>query len=453
MRESDGETSDAPSTPDTPPAVSEKLLSMKSDAVVRPGESSQKRPTVLGLFASPEGNTHTKVSNNVFTIPEEVSSPPTQDVFSPNSVDEVSSPHRTEISSPNSDEISPTTNSSEELLPLLSLNGSPTNGAEPESGSSIETSKTSSSIPEAQHRNELTPTTSQGGTSERIKGGTSEPGGVPKLRFCLPGKRGARGDGVRLWGRKHKKKRPPSKGKCESDLEPTGTNSMSLLLPHGTSQCSEIEEKPEFLEPNVSADVYSKDSDKAMDIGSADNRYANDGVAESESTGNGVTNNGNAQTGYSDHGRADFGSTDQKTAERNTTGLELTETDCTDTKPVNTITEEPNPRIVVNSPVEEESSNWDFDLSSGKPSGSNIGNSDTTQKGEGVTLPDDEIADTTRPQNVASSRPSIWDIASSENNVSPEPGGSRFSVSRNSDDSENTRNPKPSSSRFTVSPS
>lgn len=452
MRESDGETSDAPSTPDTPPAVSEKLLSMKSDAVVRPGESSQKRPTVLGLFASPEGNTHTKVSDNVFTIPEEVSSPPTQDVFSPNSVDEVSSPHRTEISSPNSDEISPTTNSSEELLPLLSLNGSPTNGAEPESGSSIETSKTSSSIPEAQHRNELTPTTSQGGTSERIKGGTSEPDGVPKLRFCLPGKRGARGDGVRLWGRKHKKKRPPSKGKCESDLEPTGTNSMSLLLPHGTSQCSEIEEKPEFLEPNVSADVYSKDSDKAMDIGSADNGYANDGIAESESTGNGVTNNGIAETGYSaDHGRADFGSTDQTTAERNTMGLELTETDYTDTKPVNTITEEPNPRIVVNSPVEEESSHWDFDLSSGKPSGSNIGNSDTTQKGEGVTLPDDEIADTTRPQNVASSCPR--DIASSENNVSPEPGGSRFSVSRNSDDSENTRNPKPSSSRFTVSPS
>ena len=55
---------------------------MKSYAVVRPEDSSQKRPTVLGLFASPEGNTHDKVSDSVFTSPEDVSSPQTNGLSS-----------------------------------------------------------------------------------------------------------------------------------------------------------------------------------------------------------------------------------------------------------------------------------------------------------------------------------------------------------------------------------
>ena len=403
---------------------------MKSDAVIKPEESSEKRPTVLGMFASPEGNAQTKVSDNVFTIPEEISSPPTDEVFSPKS-DEVSSPNRTEISSSNTDEVSPSTNPSEEL-PLLSVNVTAATAAKPESGSSIETPKTSSSSAEVQHGSELTPTTSQGGTSERIRGGTSEPDGVPKLRFCLPGKLGARGDGARLWGRRRKKKRPPSgKGKCESDIELTGTNSLSPLLPDATSQCSEMKETSEVWERSVSPEVHAEESDKT-----ADNGCANDGISES---------------GYSGHRPADFVSADQITAQRNTTGLEQTETNSTDCKPVNTIAEERKPEIVVNSPVEEESSLWDFDLSLDKPSDSNIEKDGCDEKD--VTVADEEITDGTRPQNVASSPPSIWDIPSSENNISPEPGGSRFSVSRNRNDLENTTSSKPSSSRFTVSPS
>jgi hypothetical protein len=106
--------------------------------------------------------------------------------------------------------------------------------------------------------------------------------------------------------------------------------------------------------------------------------------------------------------------------------------------------------IVVSLPVEEEESSlWDFDVASDKPSDDNTEKDSSVQQ-EGVTLSNDEM---TTPQNVPSPRSSIWDVLSSENNISPPPAGSRFAVSRNSDDLESTRDSKPRSSRFTVSPS
>jgi hypothetical protein len=104
--------------------------------------------------------------------------------------------------------------------------------------------------------------------------------------------------------------------------------------------------------------------------------------------------------------------------------------------------------IVVTLPVEEEESSlWDFDVASDKPSDDNTEKDSSVQQ-EGVALSNDEM---TTPQNVPS--PSIWDVPSSENNISPPPAGSRFAVSRNSDDLESIRDSKPRSSRFTVSPS
>ena len=207
LRENDEETSDVPSSPEALP-VSEKLLfPIKSDAVVRPEDSSQKRPTVLGLFASPEGNTHDKVSDSVFTSPEDVSSPQTNGI---------SSRSGTEISASTNDFL-PSSHSSEDL-PLLPVNNTSVPADEAENDSDVELHETGS--PEA------TTTTNRGGTLDGTRGETSKRDGVPKLRFCLPGKHGARGDRLRMWGRKHKRKRRPQQ-KAPSDLELTATNSMS----------------------------------------------------------------------------------------------------------------------------------------------------------------------------------------------------------------------------------
>ena len=128
LRENDEETSDVPSSPEALP-VSEKLLfSMKSDAVVRPEDSSQKRPTVLGSHSS-------------------------------------------------------------EDLPLLPVNNTSVPADEAENVSDVELHETGS--PEA------TTTSNRGGTLDGTRGETSKRDAVPKLRFCLPGKHGARGD---MWG-------------------------------------------------------------------------------------------------------------------------------------------------------------------------------------------------------------------------------------------------------------
>ena len=165
------------------------------------------------------------------------------------------------------------------------------------------------------------------------------------------------------------------------------------------------------MECSVSPEVYSEETDKI-----ADNGCVNDRILKSGSSG---------------HRPEDFVSTDQITAQRNTTGLELTVTEFTDCKPVNTIAEKKKSQTVINSPVKEESSLWDFNFSLDKPSDNNIEKDGCDEKGENVTVADDEITDEKRQQNAATSPPSIWDIPSSENNISPEPGGSRFPVSRN----------------------
>lgn len=398
LRESDEETSDAPSSPEALP-VSEKLLfSMKSDAVIRPEDSSQKRPTVLGLFASPEGNTHDKVSDSVFTSPEEVSSPQTN---------VLSSRSGTEISA-NTNEISPSSNS-----PLVSVNNTPVPADEDENDSDVEMDKT-----------EATTTTNEGGALEAIKDETSERDGLPKLRFCLPGKRGARGDRVRMWGRKHKKKRRPQQT-SPTDLELTATNSMSPLLPHRTSRCSVIEEQSRVF------DVHSKDSDKSVDMGTEETRY-------------------------SDQQHENVGSTDQITSEINRSDTQLPETNSSHAHAVNDITGDKNPPIVVISPAVEESSHWDFDMSSDQPNDSNNIDQDssvTTKAEEDVASSMDPNSESRDPnlggsQSITSS--SMWDVPSSENNIFPEPGNQHLSASN---DTENTRNPKPKRSRFTVSSS
>lgn len=388
VRESDEETSDAPSSPEGLP-ISEKLLfSMKSDAVVRPDDSSQKRPTVLDLFTSPESNTDNKVSDSVFTSPE-VSSPQTNGLTSRSGA---------EISA-DTNEISPSSNSSEDGR-LLPVNNRPVLADESENDSEIEILTVS---PEA--------TTDTGGTLDGTKGDTSERDGVPKLRFCLPGKRGARGDRVRMWGRKHKKKRSPQ----QKSLELTATNSMSPLLQHGASQCSDIEEQPRVFD--------SKDSDKTVDIGTEENRHSR-------------------------HQPEDFEPTDQMTSEINQTDTQLPETNSSDAHPINNIAE--NPQIVVISPVEEETSLWDFDLSSDQPHDSNIVK-DSSLTTEDFTSSKDPNIESSISSSVTSSSPSIRDVPSSENNIFAEPSGHPRSLA--STDSENIRNPKPKSSRFTVSSS
>ena len=424
VRESDEDLSDLSSSPEVSPVVYDRqLLSMKSDAVVRPDESNQKRPTVLGMFST-LGNTSAKVSENIFTASEAVSSPPTDDVFSLKT-EERSSSKGTQISSPNTDQLLPSTNSS---VPLLSVKSSAAAAVKPESGSSINTSKTLPNTANTKHGDELTPTTSQDPTTE---GGTSVPGGIPRLRFCLPGKHRSKGDGAALWSRRRKKKRPPSgKGKCESDIELTGANSMSPLLPHETNELSGNKENSED-NSSVPTHVHSKDSNGNADNGSTENECAIDEYPFDRPT--------------------DFGFTGEKPGGRD--AVPSTETGSFGAKSISTPVEETNPKIVVNSPVEEkESSLWDFDLSSDKPSDS-IAEKDGSvgkQEEKDVTFSNEEL---TTAENVVNSPPSIWDIPSSESNISPEPVGSRFTVSRNSNDLGNTGDSKPSSSRFSVSPS
>ena len=394
LRESDEETSDVPSSPEALP-VSEKLLfSMKSDAVVRPEDSSQKRPTVLGLFASPEGNTHDKVSDSVFTSPEDVSSPQTNGI---------SSCSGTEISASTND-ILPSSHSSEDL-PLLPVNNTPVPADESEDDSDVELHETGS--PKATTAN------NRGGTLDGTRGETSERDGVPKLRFCLPGKHGARGDRLRMWGRKHKRKRHPQQ-KSPSDLKLTATNSMSPLLPHGTSQCSDIEEQPRVVDVRI------------VDMGTK-------------------------ETGRSDQQHENVVSTDQITSEIDQSATQLPETNSSDAHPANNIAGGENPPIVVVSPVAEESSHWDFDMSSDQ-----LNDSNNIHKDSSVTTKAEENVGSSRDPNlarspsVASSSPSIWDVPSPENNIFPESGNQHLSASN---DSGNTRNSKPKSSRFTVFPS
>ena len=407
VRESDEETSDIPSSPETLPEI---FQNMKSDAVVRPGESNTKRPTVLGLFSSPEGNTDEKVSDNAFTPTEETSS---------SSATNITTSNTTEITTPKTDKIS------SEDLPLLPQ----APASQDESGSDIEANKTSCSTPEQQHHNE--PSTSCGNTTDETKGGSSEPDGpAPKLRFCLPGKRGARGDRGRFWGRRQKKKRSHLKEKCESDVELAGTTSMSPLLPLGVNQYSEKE--TESLEPSLSV---SRNSQDGIDI---DNGSTNDGITTLEVTGDGSTNRGNVETGNADHEPTDFRSTDQITSVGS-------ETDCNDSKPLENIREDDKPKIVVSLPVEEESSLWDFDVSSDKIHDNNIDGTTNAKEDNSNSI------EPAQPQNNLDSISSTEEMPKSENNVSPEPEGSRFSVSKNNE--ENTGISKPRSSRFTVSPS
>lgn len=403
--------------------VSEKILSnMKSDAVVKPEESSrsQKRPTVIGLFAShPEeqGNANTKVSDNVFP------SPAKEDEVSP-IIHEVS-PTTCDIS-PITNEISMTADSSEELPLLSANNANSTTAHKPESGSSLEALKASSSTSEENIDYESAATSFKqlDRTSTRAKPGTShsepnsETDGVPKLRFCLVGKHGARGKsgGVRLWRKgKQRKKRALLKGKGQSATELKETTSMSPLLPCERRPCTDVQETSSFFEP------------KSENLEGAEP-----------------------------------GLPGERSAKRNAADLQPTETNFLDSKPENKITEgeEKNPQIVVNSPSEEESSLWDFDLSSDTPVENKTEETfpDTPERTEGFPSTSNESAmsDRTSSQNVPSSQgeTSIWDIPNSQNSISTEPRGSRFTVSTKSNDldSEKQRNSKPSS-RFTVSTS
>ena len=344
LRESDEETSDVPSSPEALP-VSEKLLfSMKSDAVVRPEDS-------------------------------------------------------TEISA-NTNDISPSSNSSEDL-PLLPVNNTRVPADEAENDSDVELHETGS--PEA------TTTTNTGGTLDGTRSETSEQDGVPKLRFCLPGKHGARGDRLRMWGRKHKRKRRPQQ-KSPSDLELTATNSMSPLRPHGTSQCSDIEEQPRVFDVRI------------VDMGTE-------------------------ETGHSDQQHENVRSTDKITSEINQSATQLPLTNSSDAHPANNIAGDKNLPIFVVSPVVEESSHWDFDMSSDHPNDSNDIDKDSsvTTKAEDVASSGDP--NLARSPSVASSSLSIWDVPSPENNIFPESGNQHLSASN---DSGNTRNSKPKSSRFTV---
>ena len=217
---------------------------------------------------------------------------------------------------------------------------------------------------------------------------------------------------LRMWGRKHKRKRRPQQ-KSPSDLELTATNSMSPLLPHRTSQCSDIEEQRRVFDVRI------------VDMGTE-------------------------ETGRSDQQHENVVSTDQITSGINQSATQLPVTNSSDAHPANNIAGGENAPIVVVSPVVEESSHWDFDMSSDHPNDSNNIDKDssvTTKAEENVASSmDPNVA---RSPSVASSSPSIWDVPSPENNIIfPESGNQHLSASN---DSGNTRNSKSKSSRFTVS--
>lgn len=299
--------SDAWKTPGTSPEILQNMKCLSCDEVARNREESgQKRPTVLGLFTSPEGNMQFKVSENTLTNPDDLSSPGTCDVLSPIS-DEASSPIKTELSTSNTNERSPSVYSSEEL-PLLPLNSSTKTPARAESG--IEALTTSYNTAKK---------VLESGLSDRIEGDTSD---CRKSRFCLRNNRGIRS--------RKSKKQSPSQDKCEPDSELAGTNSSSLLL-----------ENHEF------AFTESEGSD-----------CVNDEIANLDSTGSGKVNNGNAE--YVD--------VEVEPEEGHVSLLKRSENYSTVLKPVDNECDV-NPAILINSSVEEKSSLWDFDLSADKDDG------------------------------------------------------------------------------------
>ncbi|XP_028411303.1 uncharacterized protein LOC114533877 [Dendronephthya gigantea] len=391
VREREEEVSDTTSTSDISP-VSEKLISMKSDAVVRPDDSKEKRPTILGLFSAPEENLQSQVRDHISVIPEESSDT------------EEDSSRKVEILSAKTVVLGTSPSKKQSVF----LDNAPASQIEAESGPG--TLQTSSSTREVEETAEAT--TSEDGSSEARKDdATTEKDVLPRLRFCLPGKHAARSEKGKLWGRKHKKKRPP-KGEGKADIELQGTTSMSPLLP---LHSSDMEENADVSKPLVSTD--ESDTDQVF----AD-------------TGSGAMDYDKEDLEYAKHGGPPK---DEQLIDSNSTPVpRVDEDDPTD-----------DPTVAVG---EDE---WDFDVSSDKPSIKGGGQSatrteDVTSSGNQSQPSSGTLLDTAGP------RPSIMDISSSENKlISPEPGGSRFSVSRKADDSENTKASKPRSSRFTVSSS
>ena len=127
---------------------------------------------------------------------------------------------------------------------------------------------------------------------------------------------------------------------------------------------------------------------------------------------------GTEETGRSDQQHENVVSTDQITSGINQSATQLPVTNSSDAHPANNIAGGENPPIVVVSLVVEESSHWDFDMSSHQLNDSNNIDKDssvTTKAEENVASSmDPNVA---RSPSVASSSPSIWDVPSPENNI------------------------------------